>query len=224
MFFFGIGTKTIVGQLIKHIQCPSCESSRLMTFAHLAYFHIFGIPMFLVRYRSGVRCSTCQQTYEGSDLPAEWRTHLSGRVPGALNAVTAFSGTIVIILAFFFMIYVGSNWQEKQIALIEQVKKDDMYVFNFTKYFGGKDRKHRYGIFRVIRVTSKGVEFRVSRKTYPKSFGMNGDIYTNRSMARSYYFNKQVLIKKPALLELRRSHVIEMVYRVDPEERARNSQ
>ncbi|MCP4326272.1 MAG: hypothetical protein GY787_31440 [Alteromonadales bacterium] len=96
MIFFGSRGKTISGQVVEGIQCPSCENQEFITFGIIRYFHLYWIPTFLTSRVAGIECTHCKKTLIGKELPKDLSQNIKATVFTKKNIIPMFSGLIII--------------------------------------------------------------------------------------------------------------------------------
>ncbi|MBL4828917.1 MAG: hypothetical protein JKY55_03345 [Aliivibrio sp.] len=187
MIFFGSKGKTISGQLVEGIQCPSCENQEFISFGIIRYFHLYWIPTFLTSRAAGIECTHCKKTLIGKELPKELSKKIKATVFTKKNTIPMFSGLIIIACLMLAITYSLQQSRIEENAYIEQPAINDLYIVDFTKIFEDSDPNYKYGLMRIRQISSGEAEFQVSQVAYNKTSGVRKDISDKKAMSDSYY-------------------------------------
>ncbi|WP_432467871.1 hypothetical protein [Agarivorans sp. Z349TD_8] len=187
MIFFGSKGKSISGQVIEGLQCPSCENEQFITFGLLRYFHLYWIPTFVTSKKVGIECTHCKKTLIGKELPSDLAKQIKKTVYNLKNTLPMFSGLIIIACLALTLSYSLQQNSLQEVAYIEQPAINDIYIVNFTKIFPQADSKYKYGLIRIKQVSENKIQFQVSQIAYNKAAGARKDIEENKALADSYY-------------------------------------
>lgn len=98
MIFFGSRGKTVSGQVVEGIQCPSCDNKQFITFGIIRYFHLYWIPTFPTSKKVGIECTHCKRTLIDKELPTELCKEIKKVVFNKRNVIPTFSGLIIFTL------------------------------------------------------------------------------------------------------------------------------
>ena len=208
MIIFGTRGKTVAGQYVEGIECPSCGNERFSTFGILRYFHLFWIPTFPTSRVVGVECAHCKKTLVGKELPKVLSKQIKSTVFNKKNTLPMFSGLIAITLFVLFVAYSVQQDNIKEAAYIEQPAINDLYIVNFTKVFDDTDPDYSYGVMRVKYLSSSQVELQVSKIAYNKVSGVQKDIRNSKTTPDSYYDGDPLYIEIDKLKEMKESGAI----------------
>jgi len=214
MIFFGSRGKTVAGQVVDGIQCPSCENKQFVTFGILKYFHLYWIPTFLTSKTVGIECTHCKKTLVGKELEPELAKQIKTTVFTKKNTLPMFSGLILISILVLFGAIAAQRDDMQDATYIEQPAINDLYIVNFTKVFNDTDSKHKYGVMRVKSLSSSQVEIQVSKIAYNKTSGVRKDIKERNTSADSYYDSELIYIDIGKLKEMKESGAIYSVERI----------
>lgn len=90
---------------IENVDCPNCQNQGMLSKGILRYFHIYWIPMFIVRKTAVLICPHCKYVADSSDLSKETVKELKGLVyKGKATWVYNFGLLIfLIVLGAFFI-------------------------------------------------------------------------------------------------------------------------
>lgn len=116
----------------------------------------------------------------------------------------------VIVPVFIFNV---SQIEEQEMAYIESAMINDKYVVDFTKIFEGIEGKYKYGVMKVLSVTSDEIRVTVSKIAYNKPSGPVKDIREGKANEASYYSSDSSVFTKSELLDFKKSGVIYSVVR-----------
>jgi len=214
MIIFGTKGKTVAGQNVEGIECPSCGNNQFATFGILRYFHLFWIPTFPTSKVAGVECAHCKKTLIGKELPAELSKQIKSTVFNKKNTLPMFSGLLVITLFVLFVAYAIQQDNINEAAYIEQPAINDLYIVNFTKVFDDIDPDYSYGVMRVKHLSSSQVELQVSKIAYNKTSGVRKDIRKSKTSSDSYYDSEPFYIDINKLKGMKESGAIYSVERM----------
>jgi hypothetical protein len=214
MIIFGTRGKTVAGQYLEGIECPSCKNNQFATFGILRYFHLFWIPTFPTSRVAGVECRHCKKTLVGKELPKQLSKQIKSTVFNKKNTLPMFFGLIVITLFVLFLAYSIQQDNIKEAAYIEQPAINDLYIVNFTKVFDDADPDYSYGVMRVKHLSSNQVELQVSKIGYNKVSGVQKDIRNSKTTPDSYYDGDPLYIEIDKLKEMKESGAIYSVDRI----------
>ncbi|MBB6521415.1 hypothetical protein [Pseudoteredinibacter isoporae] len=213
MIFFGSRGKTVSGQIVEGIDCPSCESKQFVTFGVIKYFHLYWIPTFPTSRTVGIECTHCRRTLIDKDLPAKLSGEIKATVFKKKNVLPLFSGLIIIACLVLFGIYSVQKDKLQEAAYIEQPLADDFYIVNYAKIFPDADEKYKYGLMRIKEVNSGRVEFQVSKIAYNKVSGVRTDIRNRKASSDDYYDIEPYYMAAENLPEMRESGAIYSIER-----------
>lgn len=213
MIFFGSRGKTVSGQIVEGIDCPSCESKQFVTFGVIKYFHLYWIPTFPTSKTVGIECTHCRRTLIDKDLPAELSEEIKATVFKKKNVLPLFSGLIIIACLVLFGVYSVHKDKLQEAAYIEQPLADDFYIVNYTKIFPDADQKYKYGLMRIKEVNSGRVEFQVSKIAYNKVSGARKDIRNRKASSDDYYDIEPYYMTVESLPQMRESGAIYSIER-----------
>lgn len=214
MIFFGSRGKTIAGQVVEGIQCPSCEHEQFVTFGALRYFHLYWIPTFPTSKTVGIECTHCKKTLIDKELPENLSKQIKSTVFTKTNTLPMFSGLIIIACLISAGAFAVQQDNIKEAAYIEQPAINDLYIVNFTKIFKDTDPKYKYGVMRVKNLASGQAELQVSNIAYNKKSGVRKDIRERKTSADSYYDDEPLYIDINGLKAMKESGAIYSVERI----------
>src|SRR5690606_6056902 len=101
MIFFGSRGKTVSGQLIEGIQCPSCENQKFISFGTIRYFHLYWIPTFPTSKTVGIECTHCKRTLVDNEISTDISKRIKAAVFTKSSVIPMFSGLILIACLLF---------------------------------------------------------------------------------------------------------------------------
>jgi hypothetical protein len=208
MIFFGTRGKTVSGQVVEGIQCPSCENQKFITFGIIRYFHLYWIPTLLTSKKVGVECTHCKRTLIDKEIPAELGDQIKASVFTKKNTIPMFSGLIIIAFVVLFGVLVGQQGSRQAAAYIEQPAINDLYIVDFTKIFNDVDPKYKYGLMRIKNISSGQAEFEVSNIAYNKASGVRKDIRERKTSSASYYDSEPLYVDIGKLKSMKDSKAI----------------
>jgi hypothetical protein len=194
MIFFGSKCKTITGQVVDGVQCPSCDNKQFITFGLLKYFHIYWVPTVPTSKKVGMECTHCKKTLIGKELPAELSAKIKKTVFTTPKTLPMFSGLVLLLGLIAFVVYVGRESELQEATFIEQPVVNDMYTVNIKQIIPGIDSKYDYSLIRIKSIDQGQVEFQVSNYAYNKTKGVNKDILAGKAASDAYY-SDVILVK-----------------------------
>lgn len=209
MIFFGTKGKTVSGQVVDGIQCPSCEKTQFMTFGIIRYFHLYWIPTFVTSKKVGMECTHCKRTLLDKEIPSDLSRQIKDTVFTNGNTIPLFSGLIIIGCFVLFGIYSVQESNKQEAVYMEQPAVNDYYIVDLTKVFPESDPSYKYGLMRIKQVSSQRVEFQVGNMAYNKASGVRKDIRDNKASSDGYYD------KEPFYMELSKLKATGAIYSID---------
>ncbi len=214
MIFFDSRGKTVSGQIVEGIKCPSCENEQFITFGVLRYFHLYWILTFVTSKIVGIECTHCKKTLVDKELPEDLSKKIKETVFNKKNTIPMFSGLIIIACLALLVTYSAQQDNIKEASYIGQPAINDLYIVNFTKLFTDTDPKYKYGVIRIKEISSGEVEFQVSKIAYNKTSGVRKDIRERKAFSDSYYDNKPLYIEIDKLKDVKKSGAIYSIERI----------
>ncbi len=213
MIFFGSRGRTVSGNLIEGIQCPSCESKQFVSFGILRYFHLYWIPTILTSKAVGIECTHCKKTLIDKEIPKELSGKIAATVFNRKNTLPMFTGLFLIAILTVFGIFSAYQDDVQEAAYIEQPAVNDIYIVDLTKIFDNMDKKYRYGAMRIKQISSGQVEFQVSTIAYNKASGVRKDISAGKASADSYYDSEPLFVDLEKLKDIKSAGAINSIER-----------
>lgn len=214
MIFFGSRGKTVEGQVVEGIQCPSCENQQFVTFGILRYFHLYWIPTFPTSKIVGMECTHCKKTLVDKEVPAALSEKIKATVFTNKNTLPMFTGLIIIACLISAVGFAVQQDNMKEVAYIEQPAINDLYIVNFTKIFNDTDPTYKYGAMRIKQISATQAELQVSKTAYNKTSGVRKDIRERKTSSDAYYDGKPVYIDISKLKEMKESGAIYSIERI----------
>lgn len=214
MIFFGSRGKTITGQVVDAVQCPSCENDLFVTFGVLRYFHLYWIPTFPTSKTVGIECTHCKRTLVDKELPEGLSKQIKSTLFTKKKTLPMFSGLIIIACLTLFGAFAIQQENIEEAAYIEQPAVNDLYTVNFTKIFNDTDPEYKYGIIRVKHLSSKQAELQVSNIAYNKASGARKDIRKGKTSTDSYYTKELLTVDISKLKDMKESRAIHSIERI----------
>jgi hypothetical protein len=214
MIFFGSRGKTITGQLVDDIQCPTCENGQFVTFGVLRYFHLYWIPTFPTSKTVGIECTHCKTTLVDKELPEGLLKQIKSNIFTKKKTLPMFSGLIMITCLILFAAFAIQQENMEEVAYLEQPAVNDLYTVNFTKIFKDTDPEYKYGVIRVKHLSSEQAELQISNIAYNKTSGARKDIRKGETSSDSYYANESLYVDISKLKEMKESGAIFSVERI----------
>ncbi|SDU03848.1 hypothetical protein [Halopseudomonas salegens] len=187
MIFFGTRGRSVSGQVLEGIQCPSCDNQQFVSFGVIRHFHIYWIPMFATSKKAGIECTHCKKTLIGNEISADLAKDIKSSVFTKRNTLPSFAGLILFACLMLFAFYVVVEGDIREAGYIKQPAVNDLYLVDVTKIFPNSDPEYRYGLLRVNRVLPDQVEFSVSNLVYNELSGVRKDIREGKAAADDYY-------------------------------------
>lgn len=213
MIFFGSRGKTVSGQLIEGIQCPSCENQQFISFGTIRYFHLYWIPTFPTSKTVGIECTHCKRTLVDKEIATDLSKRIKAAVFTKSNVIPMFSGLILIVCLLSVGVYAAKQDDKQDMAYIEHPSVNDLYIVDFTKIFDDTDPKYKYGVMRLRDITSGQAEFQVSSLAYNKKSGVRKDIRDRKTSSDSYYDSETFLVDIDKLKSMKASRAIDSIER-----------
>ncbi len=110
MIIFGIRGSKIHPLKLKQGHCPHCATTNNMwVLGHRNYFHIFWIPIFPLWKQLYATCDHCKGVFEKYKLkdPLLLNEFMSSQKDLRTTKWYLFTGSILMLLAFFFVIIIA---------------------------------------------------------------------------------------------------------------------
>ncbi|MGI0115609.1 hypothetical protein [Zooshikella sp. RANM57] len=214
MIIFGTRGKTVAGQVIQGIECPSCGKDEFITFGVLRYFHLYWIPTLVTSKQVGIECTHCKGAFVDKEIPKDLAKEIKSHVFTKKNTLPFFAGLIIIACIALFGVYASHQSDVKETSMIEQPAVNDLYIVNFTKIFEDADTTYKYGVMRVDHLSSTQMELKISKMAYNKASGVRKDIRSHKALDDAYYDSEPFYIDISKLQAMKASGAIYSVERI----------
>lgn len=208
MFFWGSKGKTVSGQVVEGITCPSCEQQQFISFGILRYFHLYWIPTVVTSKQVGLECTHCKRTLIGDEIAPEVSNQLKSDIFTKQRILPMFAGLFLIACLVAFGAYALNKASVNEAAYIEQPAVNDLYIMNFSKLYDDFDSEYKYGVMRIKQISGTQVEFQVSKIAYNKAKGVRKDIRRDKVFADDYYDAEPMLVDISKLQEMKTTRAI----------------
>lgn len=198
MTLAGIIAKTETGKPVQD-ECPDCRHTEQVAIVDMNVVHIFGISLFPVSFKKGVRCQSCRlRRYEG-EINKDVYYRIKTDFMGPRQLISVFFGTIILFSSLFLYILLGDigSWETRR--HLDEPEINELYVVNLKALFPGIQRNH-YSLVRLVHVDENGIYFQKSSYGYQSITLAKMDV-SNGKLEDEDYFKAEPVLFDPSLLK-----------------------
>ncbi|RAV97895.1 zinc-ribbon domain-containing protein [Pseudochryseolinea flava] len=129
MIIYGKRASHLKSVVIPNVACPNCKAENTIVLGTFSqYVHIFWIPVFSIG-RTGIsQCSNCKQSFEGSQLPLDFRAAYNNLLKETRIPIFHFIGAALIGTAILYGMYSSGETAKREADYFANPQKGDNYA------------------------------------------------------------------------------------------------